>query len=322
MNDDSLPKIQLPRLGFGASGIAGLYQSISPAQADAVLEAAWDAGLRFFDTAPHYGQGLSERRLGDFLRSQQEGSFILSTKVGRLLHPSRGRHDRLNDFCQPLPFDQVYDYTHDGVMRSFEDSLQRLGHNRVDILLVHEIGRLRHGPAHEARLRDLLDGGWKALDRLRSEGCVRAIGLGVNEVDICLDLLPRVDLDLVLVAGCLTLLDQSAETDLLPACSSRGVQYVAAGVFNSGILATGPEPHAHFDYGDVPEAIALRVSALQRAFALQGIELPHAALQYPLRDDRVASVLIGTASVRELRQNISWAQQPLQGTSLSVLDEP
>lgn len=305
MSSHATGRIGLPAIGLGTSGIAGLFEPVSPAEAETILAAAWSHGLRFFDTAPHYGQGLSERRLGDFLRGRPEGSYLLSTKVGRMLRAAPHRHTNLNGFCDPLPFDQHYDYTYDGVMRSFEDSLQRLGLNRIDLLLVHEIGRLRHGPAHEARRRDLLEGGWRALDELRAQGVVRAIGLGVNEPEICLDLIPRIDIDVVLLAGCMTLLDRSAMPALLPLCEERGVRFIAAGVFNSGVLATGPGGDAHFDYGPVPDEVAQRVGQLQAACRRHGVELARAALHFPRRNRRVTTVLLGVGRADQLHDNMA-----------------
>lgn len=310
MSSPAERRIQLPRVGLGTSGIASLFEPVPLRQAEEILGTAWDLGLRYFDTAPHYGQGLSERRLGDFLRDRPDGSFILSTKVGRMLRPASSRHESLNGFCKPLPFDQYYDYTYDGVMRSFEDSLQRLGLHHVDILLVHEIGRLRHGAEHDARRRDLLEGGWRALDRLRGEGVVKAIGLGVNEVEICLDLIPRIDIDVVLLAGCMTLLDRSALPELLPLCAARGIAYVAAGVFNSGVLATGPGSDAHFDYGPVPDPVAREVERLQAVCRRHGTGLAEAALHFPLRDRRVGTVLLGVGRVEQLRDNMACIGTP------------
>jgi D-threo-aldose 1-dehydrogenase len=286
----------LPRIGFGTSGIAGLYQAVSAQQAGDVLDAAWASGMRYFDTAPHYGQGKAERLLGDFLRDKPPGDYLISTKVGRMLRRSRETRSTLNAFVDPLPFDQAYDYGYDGVMRSVEDSYQRLGLSRIDLLFVHEIGRGCHGADNERHQRDLETGGWRALEELRRSGEVAAIGLGVNEVEVCLDLLPRLDIDVILLAGRYTLLDRTAADRLLGLCEERSVAFVAAGIFSSGILALGNRPGAHFDYGPVPDAVGRRVDRLEAACRAHGVPLAAAALHMALREPRIGTVLLSAAT--------------------------
>lgn len=198
---------RVSEIGFGAASLGNLYQAISPEQAQATAEAAWAAGIRLFDTAPHYGQGLSERRLGDVLRNKPPRDYVLSTKVGRLLKPA-GYAEHRHGFCSPMPFDIHYDYSYDGIMRSFEDSQQRLGLDRIDIALVHDIGRLTHGEQHEHHFKMLAESGYKALDSLRHDGLVQAIGLGVNEYEVCEQVLEHGDYDCFLLAGRYTLLEQ------------------------------------------------------------------------------------------------------------------
>jgi D-threo-aldose 1-dehydrogenase len=305
-------EVSLTEIGFGASAIAGLYRAVSRDAAEETLTTAWEAGIRYFDTAPFYGFGLSERRLGDFLRDKPRESYVLSSKVGRLLHPAPDHEVPDHGFVDPLPFRPDYDYTYDGVMRSLESSLARLGLNRIDILYVHDIGAYTHGPEADRHLRDLLSGGIRALDELRTEGAIRAFGLGVNEVEICLEVLKEVDLDCLLLANRYTLLDRTAGMELIPECSRRGVSLVIGGVFNSGILATGPVPGAHYEYGPAPQEILDRVASLERIASSHGVSLAAAALQFPLRNPAVSSVLIGTAKPESLIRNLRLLEQPIR----------
>jgi D-threo-aldose 1-dehydrogenase len=267
--------------------------------------AAWDAGIRYFDTAPFYGFGLSERRMGDVLRGQPRDSYVLSTKVGRLLRPVPEHQVPDHSYVEPLPFTVDYDYSYDGIMRSFEFSFARLGLNRIDILFVHDIGTYTHGEeANRKHFRDLMDSGLKALDQLKSEGSISAFGLGVNEVQVCLDVMSRTPIDCILLAGRYTLLDRGASRELLPLCAKTKTSLIIGGVFNSGILATGPVPGAHFDYGPASQDVLDRVSRMEVAARSRGIPLAAAAMQFPLRDPNVATVLIGTAKPSSLKRNL------------------
>ncbi|WP_207483917.1 aldo/keto reductase [Arenibaculum pallidiluteum] len=304
--------VEVTEFGFGGAAIGGLYRPASRDAAMAALDAAWEAGLRCFDTAPFYGFGLSERRMGDFLRGKPRGSFVLSTKVGRLLRPVPEDQVPDHGYADPLPFAVDYDYGHDGVMRSVEFSLARLGLNRVDILLVHDIGAYTHGEeAHRRHFRDLMDGGLRALERLKAEGTIAAYGLGVNEVQVCLEVLARAPLDCILLAGRCTLLDRSAEAELIPFCEARGTSLLIGGALNSGILATGAVPGARFDYRPAPEAVMERVRGLDAAAARHGIPLAAAALRFPLRHRAVASVLLGAADKAELRRSLDLLHVPV-----------
>jgi D-threo-aldose 1-dehydrogenase len=221
--------LDLPQLGMGTAAIGNLYRAMPDAEAHAAVHAALDAGIHYFDTAPHYGFGLAEERLGAVIRGR--GDVIVSTKVGRLLAPTEAKGERYG-FVDARPFAPVFDYSHDAVLQSHEESLCRLHRDRVEILLAHDIGRLTHGEAHETMLAQFLDGGYRAMRRLRDEGAVDAIGIGVNEVAICLSLLERIELDVILLAGRHTLLDRSAAETLLPICeacvSSSGGRTIAA----------------------------------------------------------------------------------------------
>ncbi len=240
--------LEVGAVGLGTAGLAGLYNDVASTDADAAVAAAWTAGIRYFDTAPYYGYGKSEHRLGNGLRAVQErfgeDDWVISSKVGRLLK-SRMRagaqpRDMGDGWASPYSFEPVYDYSYDGVMRSYEDSLQRLGLAKIDILLVHDIGRITHGAEHMSYWRQLdAGGGFKALAELRSAGAISAVGLGVNEVAVVHDAINEFDLDCCLLAGRYTLLEQAALDELFPSCVCRQVSLLLGGVFNSGILATG-----------------------------------------------------------------------------------
>ncbi len=297
--------LAISELGFGAASLGNLYRPVGDGEARATLEAALEAGLTYVDTAPRYGHGLSERRVGDLLRDRQD--TVLSTKVGRLLTPDPGLSGdgERYGFRSPMPFEQVYDYSHDGVMRSYEDSLQRLGLARIDILYVHDIGRLTHGADHDRTFAQLTQGGgFRALERLRDSGAINAFGLGVNEWEVCLEAMNHVDLDVVLLAGRYTLLEQTALATFLPACLARRVSVVVGGAYNSGILASGVKrdgPH-YYDYGQAPDDIVERVRRLEAVCDRYGAPLAAAALQFPLAHPAVVSVIPGLGSVARVDQ--------------------
>jgi D-threo-aldose 1-dehydrogenase len=313
--------VALSALSFGAAGIGNLYRPVTRDDAMATLAAAWDAGIRYFDTAPYYGQGLSERRLGDFLQDRPRADFVISTKVGRLLRPAPDGRAPDNGFVGALPFDVHYDYGHDGIMRSFEDSLARLGLPSVDILYVHDLEIGNHGEdVYRARLKTFLDSGYRALDDLKAAGVVRAIGLGVNEVAACIALLERVPLDGLLMAGRYSLLDRGAAPRLLDLCGAKGTAMVVGGVFNSGILATGARTGATFDYAEAPPEILARVAAMEDVAKAHDVALATAALQFPLRHPTVASVLIGTAKPASLIRNIECFGQDVPESLWPAMD--
>ena len=298
--------LEVTEYSFGGASLGNLYQAVSNADAFAVLDAAWNSGMRYFDTAPHYGFGLSERRFGDFLRDKPRESYVLSTKVGRLLKPVPREQVPNVGFVDPLPFKLQYDYSYDGIMRSVDFSYARLGLNKIDILYVHDIGVYTHGiELTQAHLRQLLDGGLKALEELKSGGVISAYGLGVNEVDVCLEVMRRAPLDCILLAGRYSLLDRSAEPELIPLCRQAGTSLVIGGVFNSGIMATGAKPGAHFDYGPASPDILAKVGAMEAIAAHGGYPLAAAALRFPLQERSVATVLIGTAKASSLERNMA-----------------
>lgn len=289
------------KLAFGCAALAGLYAPLAEEDALNVLQAAWSAGIRRFDTAPFYGHGLSERRVGDFLRHPPRDSFELSTKVGRLLSPVSAQ---TSDAGAPAS-DIVFDYTRDGFRRSLEASFQRLGVSRADILYVHDIGRFAHGAENAGHLKDLLTSGIPYLEELKAQDEICGWGLGVNEVEVCLQVMQEFTPDEILLAGRYTLLDRTAEAELLPLCQSRGTRLVIGGVFNSGILATGPEQGAHFDYAPAGAEIRARVGAMEAACARHGLTLAEAALNFPAAHPAVSHILIGTGKVTSLQRNLA-----------------
>lgn len=292
-------------LGFGCAPLGNLYQAVSDEVAMSTLSAAWDAGFRYFDTAPHYGQGLSERRLGDVLRPFQGQDYLLSSKVGRLLKPAAYAKER-HGFLSSMPFDIHYDYSYDGVMRSFEDSLQRLGLDRIDILYMHDIGEATHGKDNQHHFPIAMQGGYKAMDELRSQGLVKAIGLGVNEYQVCEAALAYGDWDCFLLAGRYTLLEQESLATFLPQCEQRNCSIIIGGAYNSGILATGTKTGKtiHYDYGPAPQSVIDKVSKLETLCEQYEFPLAAAALQFPLAHPAVVSVIPGMSSVARIAQTL------------------
>jgi len=296
----------LPPLGIGTAAIGNLYARVSDADAEGVIRAALDAGITYFDTAPHYGFGLAERRLGEALA---DASVLISTKVGRVLEPTTERGER-HAFVDADPYEPRFDYSADGIRRSYESSLDRLKRDRVDILLAHDLGRLTHGAEHERHMRAFLDGGYRAMRDLKEAGAIDAVGIGVNEIAVCLELIEQVELDVILLAGRYTLLDRSAAEVLIPECDRRGISLIIGGPYNSGILAQDDltdSARLHYDYAQAPAEMIARAQRLATVCARFGVPLPAAALQFPLRDPRVACVIAGVAKVSETLDLIARA---------------
>jgi D-threo-aldose 1-dehydrogenase len=311
--------------GLGGAPLGNLFRALSDRTAIALVRHAHAAGARYFDTAPHYGHGRSERRMGDALRDFPRDDYLLSTKVGRLLEPCADAPPDQHGYVDTLPFVQRYDYTGDGVRRSLADSLQRLGLARVDLVYVHDVDRATHGETHPRRLAEALDGGLPALATLKAEGAIRGYGLGVNDVEICREVLRHADLDVILLAGRYTLADQSALAELLPECHRRGVTIVVGGPFNSGILATGARPRdgsvPYFNYAAAPRAIVERVAAIERVCGEFAVPLPAAALQFPLGHPAVTCVLPGARSAAEFDENLRHARYPIPARFWRALRE-
>lgn len=293
-------------LGFGSAPIGNLYRALDERDAQATMAAAWEAGVRVIDTAPLYGFGLSETRVNHFLRGHRGEDFVLSTKVGRLLQACPpDQRTGIGKFFDTPSRREVYDYSYDGVMRSFEASLERLGVDRVDILFAHDVDMFTHGSkeASDRRVGELMEGGYSALERLRAEGTIKAFGAGVNEWQVCETLARAGDFDLFLLAGRYTLLEQEALTSFLPLCEARGIGIVLGGPFNSGILATGPKPGAFYNYDPAPPEILERVARIEAVCRAHGVTLAEASLRFPLAHPAVVSVIPGGQSPDEVRRN-------------------
>lgn len=304
------------RLGFGAAAVGNLFHAIEEAEARGVIDAAWAAGLRYFDTAPHYGFGLSEKRLGAALGAiDPEGTAILSTKVGRRLDPvpQADLGQLRQGFLSPEPYESRFDYGYDAVMRSWEASRARLRRDRIDILYAHDIGRFAHGDEHPALMRSFLDGGFRAMAELKAAGAVRAIGIGVNEIAVCEEMLRHAEIDLILLAGRYTLLEQAPLDSLFPLCAAKAVRIILGGPFNSGILAQGVRHGGpvHHDYGPASAEVIERVGRIEDMCTRFGISLGAAALQFPIAHPVVDTVIPGIGSVRHLQTALEWMDQPI-----------
>jgi D-threo-aldose 1-dehydrogenase len=287
-------------LGLGTAPLGGLYEALSDDEGHRVVEAAWDAGIRFFDTAPLYGSGLAEQRLGTVLRTKPRNEFVLMTKVGRVLRADAAP-DPDQTFKGIPPLNPVFDFSYDGVMRSVEESLTRLGMDRIDVLLIHD---------PDNYFDQAMTGAYRALDRLRTERTITAVGAGMNQAEMLARFGREADFDVFLLAGRYTLLDQSGARELLPLCLERGIAVVAGGVFNSGILAD-PQPGAHYNYRVAPPELIERARQIAAICERHGVELKAAAIQFPLRHPAVTAVLTGCRSVSELNENLSIFQSPI-----------
>ncbi|MFA3873387.1 aldo/keto reductase [Streptomyces sp. MMCC 100] len=304
--------VPVTALGFGAAAVAGLYQDVGEEEAAAAVEAAWDEGVRYFDTAPHYGLGLSERRLGAVLRSKPRDAFTLSTKVGRLLEPYDGGGDDLaNGFAVSATHRRRWDFSADGVRRSLEDSLTRLGLDRVDLVLLHD------PDDHE---RQAFDEAYPALEELRAQGVVRAIGAGMNRTRMLTRFLADTDVDAVLCAGRYTLLEQGALRSLLPTAVAAGKSVIVGGVFNSGLLAD-PGPGATYEYTAAPGELLRRAVRMRDVTEAHGVPLRAAALRFPFGHPAVAAVLVGARSAAQVRDAAEQYRRPVPRAAWTALRE-
>ncbi|MDQ0766046.1 aldo/keto reductase [Streptomyces canus] len=321
MNTLGTSGVRVSGLGFGAAVIGNLFTEVSDEQAHEAVTAAWQRGIRYFDTAPHYGLGLSERRLGEALREHPRAEYTLSTKVGRRLEPSGDGGDDLADgFAVPATRRRVWDFSADGVRRTLESSLERLGLDRVDVVYLHD-------PDDHAE--EAFREGYPALEKLRSEGVVGAIGAGMNQAGMLTRFVRETDVDVVLCAGRYTLLDQSALAELLPAAVARGVSVVIGGAFNSGLLAD-PRPGATYNYAQASGDVLDRALRMREAAERHGISLRAAALAFCAAHPAVASVLVGARSAAEVQDAadqfatpvppVFW--QELRDTGLLTTEEP
>lgn len=321
--------LELTALGVGSAPLGGLYADVPTAQALDMLNTAWDLGLRYFDTAPMYGLTRAEHLVGQVLRGK-DGSHVLSTKVGRLmtteragraLPPAPPKNPLDPGWWNGLPFREVFDYSYDGVMRSYDDSQQRLGLDRLDILYVHDIGRVTHGDLHDHHWAALTKGGgFRALQELKAAGNIRGFGLGVNEWQVIRDALEETDLDLCMLAGRYSLLDRDAGETFLPLAQARGVALVLAGVYNSGILAAPKGGRTKFNYADADPAIIAQVEALRGVCDDYGVPLAAAAIRFPMRHPAATCVVIGAKTAAQLKQNVEWFDTDLPDAIWADLD--
>jgi len=300
----------LGRLALGGAPLGNMFEPVSEEDAQATVDAAWARGVRFFDTAPLYGHGLSELRVGRALAGRPRDEYVLSTKVGRLLVPVGDHQPAPTIFADVPPVQPVFDFSRDGVLRSVEASLERLGVDRIDLLHVHD---------PDDHLDEAEAGAFPALVRLREEGVIRAVGLGTNETSVANRFVGRVDLDWLLLAGRCTLLDQSGPQEVFERCVEHDVQILAAGVFNSGVLAA-PAAGASFFYAPVPPAVLNRVQAIESLCAEFGVSLAAAAIQFPLRARGVDTVLVGARTAAEIDQDAELLDVPIPAELWAALE--
>ena len=305
--------LHVTAFAFGAAPIGNIFGEIDDATASAMIEHAWDAGIRYYDTAPMYGHGLAELRCGHALRWKRRDDFVLSTKVGRILQPARRDSIDFAPWVNAGAFAMHFDYSYDGTRRALEDSLQRLALERVDICFIHDIDRFTRGAEQPEVFRQAMDGTWRALAELRDQGVVQAIGVGVNEWEVCLEALRQRDFDCFLLAGRYTLLEQEALNGFLPLCQERGAAVLVGGGFNSGILATGAVEGARYNYAPAPPEILSKVRSIEAVCAAHDVPLPAAALQFVVAHPAVPSFIAGTRTVGQLQQDLAWFEHPIPG---------
>ena len=304
--------LEVSRIGFGGAPIGDLRRAPTDQGARELLQAAWDEGIRYFDTAPFYGHGLSERRIGDFLRDKPRDDYALSTKVGRLLVPDRAYAMEQTGDPRAMPFRPVFDFTYDGVMRSHENSLQRLGLERIDILFLHDLGSFSQKENHAETMRQALDGGGiRALQELRDSGVVRAIGAGVNEWQVIDELMNHGRFDVFLLANRYTLLDQQVIDTLFPRILREGVAIVAGAPLNSGILATGPIPTAQYDYAQASGEMIEKTRRIKALTDRYGTTLIRAALSFPLGHPAVTALIPGFSNAAEFADNLAGYREAI-----------
>jgi len=284
--------IELGALGLGTAPLGGLYEAVADETAHAVITRAWELGVRYFDTAPYYGSGNAEQRLGAVLRERPREEFVVSTKVGRLLRPGS------SEWHDSPALEAFFDFSHDAALRSLEGSLERLGLDRVDIALIHD---------PDDHYDEAISGAYRALAQLRDEGLVRAVGVGMNRTELLCRFAREADPDCFLVAGRYTALDRTAAEELLPLCEERGISVITGGVFNSGVLAGGDT----FNYEAAPPDVLARVESLRETCAHWDVPLPAAAVQFPLRHPAVVSVLVGCRTPDEVEEDVRLSQLEL-----------
>lgn len=315
--------IVLPQLGFGGAPLGDIFEKVTESDADATLSAAWDGGVRYYDTAPWYGRGQSEHRFGRFLYRQPRDQVVLSTKVGRILSAPKTTASFTLDGRGGLPFDLRFDYSYDGIMRSYEDSLQRLGMTRIDMLVIHDLDFSYHGPELRvaAYLGQLAMSGYRALAELKAAGLISAIGVGINELGMIPRFVELIDVDFFLLALRYTLGEQSALDVEIPLCVDHGIGLVIGAVFSSGIFATGPVPGARLNYHEPSPEELVRVRRIEATCRRHGVPLAAAALQFPLHHPAVTSVIPGGFHPAHVTNNIKHMRHEIPDALWSELKQ-
>ena len=302
--------LRLSEIGFGTAPLGDLFKRLDEAEAQNTVRSAYADGVRMFDSSPHYGNGLAEARLGAALRDKPRADLVISTKIGRWMDPFTPVAERRADVVSPgfaggFPHKANFDYSYDGAMRSVEQSLLRTGFSRLDILLIHDCDVWTHGKDTDTRFAEAMDGAYKALDRLRSDGTVSAIGVGLNEADMCERFVKAGDFDVVLLAGRYSLLEQPALESFLPLAVERNIGIILAGVFNSGILATGAVPDAKYNYAVAPAEVINRVREIEAVCKAHGVALRQAAMRFAVLHPAVVCLLLGAETAAEIRANVA-----------------
>ena len=303
--------LEVTAFGFGTAPIGNIFREIDEETAVAMVHRAWEAGVRYYDTAPMYGHGLSELRTGQNLRWKNRDELVLSSKVGRILKPAKRGTIDFTPWTNAAPFTMHFDYSYDGTMRAFEDSLQRLALERMDICFIHDIDSFTRGAEQPKVFEEAMDGAWRALSSLRDQGVVKAIGVGVNEWEVCHAALQAHDFDCFLLAGRYTLLEQEALNNFLPLCEERNAAVVVGGGFNSGILATGAVEGAKYNYAPAPAEVMEKVKKIEAVCADHNVPLPAAALQFVVAHPAVPCFMAGTRTVEQLEKNLAWFDHPI-----------
>lgn len=313
--------LEVTSFGFGTAPVGNIFREIDEETSDAMFQESWNQGVRFYDTAPMYGHGLSELRTGHSLRWKDRDDFVLASKVGRVLKPARKQDIDYAPWTNAGRFTMEFDYSYDATMRSFEDSLQRMGLEHIDILFIHDIDRFTRGDAQPEVFETAMDTCWKALRDLRDQKVVKAIGVGVNEWEVCHAALERNDFDCFLLAGRYTLLEQDALDKFLPLCEERGAAVVVGGGFNSGILATGAIEGAKYNYAPAPADIMEKVRRIENVCQDYNVPLAAAALQFVAAHPAIPTFMSGTRTVEQLKQNLAWFSQSIPSEFWNTLKD-
>ena len=308
MNNRQLGKtnINLNAIGFGGAPLGDLFENLEEPNCFQVLEKCYEANINLYDTSPLYGYGLSEHRLGNFLKTVDEDSYYLSTKVGRYLTPDQESNIDRGRFAGGLNFSPHLDYSYDGVMRSFEQSLIRLAVSKVDICLIHDVDKFTHGNEVDHYFKLAMDGAYKALHKLKEEKVIKAIGVGINDSDICAKFAEAGEFDCMLLAGRYSLLDQSALNDFFPIAEKNNIGIILAGIFNSGILAKGIGENITYFYDTIPEEVKNKYLKISKICEKYNVPVPAAAIQFSYSNKLISSMILGMDRPDQIKQNLDY----------------